>query len=70
ARAVRSRPRPDVIVALTDGQTPWPSAPPPARTVVGLFPRPVSASARRREEHDYVPDSPPRWARVVTLGGG
>ncbi|WP_434097261.1 vWA domain-containing protein [Streptomyces pharetrae] len=66
ARALRSRPRPDVVVALTDGQTPWPSAQPPCRTVVGVFPRP----ARPVHEHDpdYVPDTPPAWARVVTIG--
>ncbi|MFF8833693.1 VWA-like domain-containing protein [Streptomyces sp. NPDC015131] len=65
-RALGSHPRPDVIVALTDGQTPWPSAPPPCRTVVGLFPRP----AGRVREHDphYTPDAPPSWARVVTIG--
>ncbi|MFF9409731.1 VWA-like domain-containing protein [Streptomyces anandii] len=66
ARALRSRPRPDVIVALTDGQTPWPSAQPPCRTVVGLFPRP--ARAVRENDPDYVPDVPPSWARVVTIG--
>ncbi len=66
ARALRSRPRPDVIVALTDGQTPWPSAQPPCRTVVGLFPRPLRAVDE--ENPDYVPDSPPPWARVVTIG--
>ncbi|OIK28102.1 DUF2201 family putative metallopeptidase [Streptomyces malaysiense] len=66
ARALCSRPRPDVIVALTDGQTPWPSAPPPCRTVVGLFPRP--ARAADEEDPDYVPDIPPSWARVVTIG--
>ncbi|MEU6655614.1 VWA-like domain-containing protein [Streptomyces sp. NPDC046900] len=66
ARALRSRPRPDVIVALTDGQTPWPSAQPPCRTVVGLFPRP--ACAADEENPDYVPDTPPSWARVVTIG--
>ncbi|QIQ03641.1 DUF2201 family putative metallopeptidase [Streptomyces liangshanensis] len=66
ARALRSRPRPDVIVALTDGQTPWPSAPPPCRTVVGLFPRPTRE--RDEENPDYVPDTPPQWARVVTIG--
>ncbi|MFC0051960.1 vWA domain-containing protein [Streptomyces actinomycinicus] len=65
-RALRSRPRPDVIVALTDGQTPWPSAQPPCRTVVGLFPRP--AEAVDEEDPDYVPNSPPSWARVVTIG--
>ncbi|MFI0235981.1 VWA-like domain-containing protein [Streptomyces sp. NPDC016845] len=66
ARALRSRPRPDVIVALTDGQTPWPSAPPPCRTVVGLFPRP--AGAADEDDPDYVPGTPPPWARVVTIG--
>ncbi|MGP4092518.1 VWA-like domain-containing protein, partial [Streptomyces sp. KR55] len=65
ARALRSRPHPDVIVALTDGQTPWPSAQPPCRTVVGLFPRP--ARAVDEENPDYVPDAPPSWARVVTI---
>ncbi|WP_066951323.1 DUF2201 family putative metallopeptidase [Streptomyces lushanensis] len=65
ARALRSRPRPDVIVALTDGQTPWPSAQPPCRTVVGLFPRP--ASTVDEENPDYAPDTPPPWARVVTI---
>ncbi|MCJ0874867.1 VWA-like domain-containing protein [Streptomyces sp. AP-93] len=67
ARALRSAPRPDVIVVLTDGQTPWPSSRPPCRTVVGLFPR----QGRRRswdEDRDYVPDSPPDWARVVEIG--
>ncbi|MEW2404059.1 VWA-like domain-containing protein [Streptomyces sp. NPDC046862] len=66
ARALRSRPRPDVIVALTDGQTPWPSAQPPCRTVVGLFPRP--ARAMDEKNPDYVPDTPPPWARVVAIG--
>ncbi|MFF3013484.1 VWA-like domain-containing protein [Streptomyces sp. NPDC057939] len=65
-RALRSRPRPDVIVALTDGQTPWPSAQPSCRTVVGLFPRP--ARPANEEDPDYVPDSPPAWARVVHIG--
>ncbi|MFF3333498.1 VWA-like domain-containing protein [Streptomyces sp. NPDC002888] len=65
ARALRSRPRPDVIVALTDGQTPWPSAQPPCRTVVGLFSRPARVNERNP---DYVPDTPPAWARVVTIG--
>ncbi|MFJ7130950.1 VWA-like domain-containing protein [Streptomyces sp. NPDC098101] len=65
ARALRSRPRPDVVVALTDGQTPWPSAQPSCRTVVGLFPRPARAVDER--DPDYVPDAPPAWARVVSL---
>ncbi|WP_280672543.1 VWA-like domain-containing protein [Kitasatospora sp. MAP12-44] len=65
ARALRSRPRPDVIVALTDGQTPWPSTAPPCRTVVGLFPRP--ARAVNEDDPDYLPDAPPSWARVVAI---
>ncbi|WKE70588.1 VWA-like domain-containing protein [Streptomyces sp. WP-1] len=65
ARALSARPRADVIVALTDGQTPWP-APPPCRTVIGLFPRPPRPTAE--ENPDYVPDTPPPWARVVTIG--
>ncbi|MCX4848907.1 VWA-like domain-containing protein [Streptomyces sp. NBC_00893] len=64
ARALRTRPRPDVVVVLTDGQTPWPSTQPACRTVVGLFPR------TRDEDDDpyYVPDSPPEWARTVVIG--
>ncbi|MFC1419025.1 vWA domain-containing protein [Streptacidiphilus cavernicola] len=69
ARALRSRPRPDVIVVLTDGQTPWPSERPPCRTVVGLFPRQHEAGWQDDEENpDYAPDSPPEWARVVDIG--
>ncbi|MFC7547680.1 VWA-like domain-containing protein [Plantactinospora sp. GCM10030261] len=67
AAALRTCPRPDVVVALTDGQTPWPDAQPPCRTVVGLFPRPVDGT-RAEQDPDYRPESPPRWARVVTIG--
>ncbi|GLZ79955.1 hypothetical protein Afil01_47620 [Actinorhabdospora filicis] len=65
AAALRARPRPDVIVALTDGQTPWPSRRPPCRTVVGLFPRPARV---RENDPDYRPERPPEWARVVRIG--
>ncbi|WP_406634201.1 DUF2201 family putative metallopeptidase [Amycolatopsis sp. WGS_07] len=65
ATALRTSPRPDVIVALTDGPTPWPSARPPCRTVVGLFPR--ESWANENNPH-YRPDTPPDWARVVTVG--
>ncbi|MFC3895418.1 VWA-like domain-containing protein [Lentzea rhizosphaerae] len=65
AKALRRSPRPDVVVALTDGQTPWPKTKPACRTVVGLFPR-----DRRYDEDDpdYEPDAPPEWARVVEIG--
>ncbi|MFF1872571.1 VWA-like domain-containing protein [Streptomyces sp. CB03911] len=65
-RALRARPRPDVVVVLTDGQTPWPSTRPPCRTVVGLFPR----HSRSWDENnpDRRPAAPPDWARVVVIG--
>ncbi|WP_055586726.1 vWA domain-containing protein [Streptacidiphilus griseoplanus] len=68
ARALQARPRPDVVVALTDGQTPWPDTQPPCRTVVGLFPRLRAASSWNEDDPAYVPDSPPEWARVVDIG--
>ncbi|MEV5767316.1 VWA-like domain-containing protein [Micromonospora sp. NPDC052213] len=70
ARALRARPRPDVIVVLTDGQTPWPATRPSCRTVVGLFPRQRPARSWHEDDPDYVPDSPPAWARVVDIGSG
>ncbi|MEU6582172.1 VWA-like domain-containing protein [Nocardia sp. NPDC046763] len=65
AKALRAQPRPDVIVVLTDGQTPWPPARPACRTVVGLFRR---DSAWGEDDPEYVPDRPPAWARVVDIG--
>jgi predicted metal-dependent peptidase len=62
--ALAARPHPDVLVVLTDGQTPWPQTQPPCRTVVGLFPRPIAIN----EDHGYVTESPPQWARVVHIG--
>ncbi|MFI0962524.1 VWA-like domain-containing protein [Streptomyces sp. NPDC021080] len=65
--ALRVRPGPDVIVVLTDGQTPWPKSRPPCRTVVGLFSR-GSGGSWDENDPDYVPDEPPAWARVVEIG--
>ncbi|MEV7124286.1 vWA domain-containing protein [Kitasatospora griseola] len=62
--ALRLRPAPDVVVALTDGQTAWPSQRPSCRTVVGLFSRPSYVD---EDDPDYRPDLPPEWARVVQL---
>ncbi|MEU8774222.1 VWA-like domain-containing protein [Streptomyces sp. NPDC048606] len=67
AAALRARPRPDVVVVLTDGQTPWPSTRPACRTVVGLFPRGES-DGWDEDDPDHVPDEPPSWARVVHIG--
>ncbi|MEU1406709.1 VWA-like domain-containing protein [Streptomyces sp. NPDC005728] len=68
ARALRARPGPDVVVVLTDGQTPWPKTRPPCRTVVGLFPRQGPGRRVNENNPEYRPDSPPEWARVVTIG--
>ncbi|WBO68074.1 vWA domain-containing protein [Streptomyces camelliae] len=66
ARALRTRP--DVVVVLTDGQTPWPEARPACRTVVGLFSR--AGGSYDENDPDHRPDEPPAWARVVTIGSG
>ena len=51
AAATALRPRPDAVIVLTDGDTPWPDAKPRAALVVGLL----------RETSVPVPP----WARVV-----
>ncbi|HEY9441514.1 MAG TPA: VWA-like domain-containing protein [Streptomyces sp.] len=72
AKALRATPRPDVVVVLTDGQTPWPTAQPACRTVVGLFSRQGTGRGMNpswsEDDPDYVPDAPPIWARVVSIG--
>jgi predicted metal-dependent peptidase len=53
------RPRPSIVIVLTDGCTPWPERPPAAiRVVVGLL----------REAAGPVPAwPPPEWARTVLI---
>ncbi|MCP5024647.1 MAG: hypothetical protein GY929_00020 [Actinomycetia bacterium] len=54
--ALDHRPRPQVVVVLTDGWSPWPQHPPPAtRVVVGLL--------------GADPSPPPPWCRSVRIGG-
>jgi predicted metal-dependent peptidase len=54
AKAADLRPRPDLIVVLTDGHTPWPAEPPRGiRVIVGL----MDPSGRV-----------PEWARAIAIG--
>jgi predicted metal-dependent peptidase len=58
AAAVALRPRPRVVIVLTDGYTPWPVQPPRGvRVVVGLL----------REHAQGAPWEPPGWARTVVI---
>jgi predicted metal-dependent peptidase len=54
AAAEASRPRPDVIVVLSDGYTPWPERPGAARLVVAIIGAAESAT--------------PTWATTVLVG--
>jgi predicted metal-dependent peptidase len=58
--AAALRPRPDVIVVLTDGWSPWPDRPPARTTViVGLIGDSAADS-----------DDLPAWAHVIRIGDG
>jgi predicted metal-dependent peptidase len=60
AAAAALRPRPHVVVVLTDGWTPWPARPPAGATVVvGL----IGAEAT-------APDTLPAWAHAVRIRAG
>lgn len=56
--AARLRPRPQLVVVLTDGYTPWPKDAPRFRVIVGLI-GPWEGEA---------PPAPPAWARTVRIG--
>lgn len=56
AAALDLRPKPDAVVVLTDGETPWPTEAPERPVVVCLL-----GNGGR---------FPPSWAKVVRIGGG
>jgi predicted metal-dependent peptidase len=57
--AAALRPRPSVIVVLTDGFTPWPEAPPPGvRVVVGIL---------MQGSGPYSSYPAPAWARTILI---
>lgn len=58
AAATTLRPRPSIVIVLTDGFTPWPDRPPPGiRVIVGLL----------IEHRVPLEWSPPAWARTVRI---
>ncbi len=56
AAAMRLRPKPSLVVVLTDGYTQWPERPPKARVVVGVL-----------TEAGGDPGPGPDWARTVVI---
>jgi len=59
AAAAKLRPRPSVVVVLTDGMTPWPAeAPKGMQVVVGIIGNPARGGR---------PWAAPQWARVVPI---
>lgn len=58
AAALDCRPRPQVVVVVTDGFTPWPEEPPRADVIVVLL-----------DSEGFLPPPPvPEWARTVRVG--
>jgi hypothetical protein len=53
ATALRRRPKPDLVVVITDGETPWPEQAPATPVVVALL-------------HD-TRWPPPDWARTILI---
>lgn len=53
--ALRARPKPDLLVVLTDGYTPWPPSPPSQPVIIGLVGDNVTCSAL------------PTWAKVIVI---
>ena len=62
AQALALRPRPSIVVVLTDGFTPWPAeAPARAKVIVGLI------EGRHRMSWMHHSPAPPAWAKVVRI---
>ncbi len=58
AAAAALRPRPSIVIVLTDGYTPWPAQPPRGvRVIVGLL----------AEGGHHVAWDPPQWARTLII---
>jgi VWA-like domain (DUF2201)/Putative metallopeptidase domain len=62
-RAATASPRPDVIVVLTDGDTPWPTSAPASRVVAGIF----NSRLRLRQDRERTGPTVPAWVETVFL---
>ena len=51
------RPKPDAVIVITDGETPWPDQAPPVPVIVALL------------DHGWAPDVP-EWARTIRISLG
>jgi predicted metal-dependent peptidase len=54
--AMESKPKPDVVIVLTDGFTPWPQEPIGARLIIGIV----------GTQYGAAPATPP-WAKMVDI---
>nr|WP_297808701.1 VWA-like domain-containing protein [Tepidiforma sp.] len=59
AAALAARPRPNLVIVLTDGFTPWPEKPTPVPLIVGV----VGERSVSRWDVDRVP----KWARAIPI---
>jgi len=60
-------PRPDVVVVLTDGDTPWPSAEPGCRLIAGLFGSSRGPWYWYDADDNLIDLRPPEWVETVYL---
>jgi len=72
AAAVAGKPKPHVVVVLTDGYTPWPTSEPKGtRVVVGLLRPPgvlgPAAAMGPTRAPSFGAPQPPRWARTIVI---